>query len=91
MAASDFDELMRYQNLMQKRLKKESKIDKKIELMSIINQLTTGPGNLVQKENIILEASARGFSNNEIENYLIDLINSNIIFESSPGYIKKRR
>ncbi|MBT3464489.1 hypothetical protein HOD20_06335 [archaeon] len=91
MAASDFDELMRYQNLMQKRLKKESKIDKKIELMSIINQLTTGPGNLVQKENIILEASSRGFSNNEIENYLIDLINSNIIFESSPGYIKKRR
>ena len=91
MEASEFEELMKYQNLLQRKLRQESRTDKKIEVMSVINQLTNGPSNLVQKERIILEASSRGLTNTEIERYLSELIKMNIIFESSPGYIKKRR
>lgn len=86
----DVDELLAYQNMLQKSLRKEVQIDRKIELLTIINQLTFGPKNLVQKELILVEAQNRGFSEIEINNYLNELIKENIIFEPSPGFIKKR-
>ena len=90
MAETDFDKLMEYQNLIQRRLMQELKLDRKIELLSIINQLTAGPKNIVQKEQIILESTSRGFTEQEIEDLLDKLIKENIIYESSPGFIKKR-
>lgn len=86
----DFDKLMEYQNLMQQRLRTEQQIDKKIELLTIINHLTMGPKNIVQKEQIIVEAISRGFTEDEVDTLLEQLITENIIYESSPGYIKKR-
>ena len=86
----DFNNLMEYQKMLQKRLKKEQQRDKKIELISIINQLTSGPKNMVQMEQILVEANSRGFTSDETRNLVDNLIEENIIFESSPGYIKKR-
>ena len=86
----DFQKLMEYQNMVQNSLRTEQQLDRKIELLSIINQLTIGPKNLVQKEQIIIEAQSRGFSEEEIETLLQKLIKENIIYESSPGFIKKR-
>ena len=86
----DFDKLMEYQNLLQQRSRKEQQVDKKIELLTIINHLTMGPKNIVQKEQIMIEAVSRGFSEVEVDNLLDQLIKENIIYESSPGYIKKR-
>lgn len=86
----DIEKLMHYQNMLQKSLRKEQQVDKKIELLSIINQLTFGPKNLVQKEEVIIEATQRGFTEKEVDFYLQELVKENIIFESSPGYIKKR-
>ena len=81
---------MKYQDMMQNRLRQEQKEDKKLDLLSLINQLTSGPRNIVQKEQIIVEAKARGISEAEIQDLLEKLIKENIIYESSPGYIKKR-
>ena len=53
----DFNKLMEYQNLVQTRLRQEQTVDKKIDLLSLINQLTSGPKNIVQKELIIVEAT----------------------------------
>lgn len=86
----DIDQLLAYQNMLQKSLKKEVQLDRKIELITIINQLTFGPRNIVQKELIIIEAQNRGFSEREINIYLNELIKENIIYEPMPGYIKKR-
>ncbi len=86
----DFKELQDYQNLIKKQLKKERRVDRKLDLLSIINQLTAGPRNIVQKEMIMIEATARGFTEEEIDNLLEVLKKDNIIYESSPGYIKKR-
>jgi DNA replicative helicase MCM subunit Mcm2 (Cdc46/Mcm family) len=86
----DIDRLIAYQNMLQKSLRKEEQTDKKIELLTIINQLTFGPRNLVQKEQIIVEAISRGFTEKEVEIYLYELIKENIIYESSPGFIKKK-
>ena len=86
----EFNKLMDYQNMLQKTLKKEELLDKKIELLSIINQLTSGPKNLVQKEQILVEAESHGMNEAEVVFFLEKLKEDNIIYESSPGYIKKR-
>ena len=88
--ATDFERLMEYQNLLQKNLAKERKIDRKIELLSIINRLTAGPKNIVQKEHLIIEASSQGFSDEEIQKLLDELKKEDIIYEPTPGYIKKK-
>ncbi len=86
----DFDKLVEYQNMLQKRLKKEEQQDKKIAVLSLINQLTTGPKNIVQKEQVILEAVSRGFTEDEVSRILEQLVKDNIIYESSPGFFKKK-
>ena len=86
----DFDKLLQYQKMLQQSLKNEQQEDRKIELLSIINQLTSGPKNIVQKEQIIVEAATRGFNEDEINSILEDLIDERIIYESSPGFIKKK-
>jgi hypothetical protein len=86
----DFKKLMEYQNMMQQRLRTEQQVDKKIELLTIINHLTIGPRNIVQKEQIMIEATSRGFSEKEVDDLLDVLVKENIVFESPPGYIKKR-
>jgi hypothetical protein len=86
----DFNKLMEYQNMLQERLRTEQQIDRKIELLSVINQLTMGPKNLVQKEHLILEAQSQGFTESEIDILVDKLIKENIIYEPMPGYIKKR-
>ncbi len=86
----DVKELLAYQNMLQKSLRKEEQTDKKIELLTIINHLTFGPRNIVQKEQIIIEAINHGFTEKEVDQYLHELIKENIIYESSPGFIKKK-
>ncbi|MBN1503127.1 hypothetical protein JW930_06280 [Candidatus Woesearchaeota archaeon] len=90
MTRLDFDELIKYQRFLQKALKKEQRLDNKIELLSIINRLTAGPRNIVQKEQIMIEAVAAGFREEDVEKLLEQLIREKIIYESTPGYIKKR-
>lgn len=86
----EFDNLMEYQKMIRKNLRTEQTTDRKIDLLSIINQLTSGPKNIVQVEQIIIEATSRGFTAEETRNIVDNLIEENIIFESSPGLIKKR-
>lgn len=86
----EFDNLMEYQKMLRNRLRTEQQTDKKIELLSIINQLTSGPRNMVQIEQVLIEASSQGFSNDETRDLIDKLIEENIIYESSSGFIKKR-
>ena len=86
----DFNELMEYQNMIKNRLRSEQNMDRKIEFLTIINHLTVGPKNLVQKEQVIIEAESQGFNEEEVEEMINKLKEDNIIYEPSPGYIKKR-
>ena len=88
--SNDFDNLMEYQKMVKNRLRNEQQTDKKIELLSLINQLTSGPKNMVQVEQVLVEAKSRGYTNEEIHDLIDKLIEENIIYESSPGFIKKR-
>jgi hypothetical protein len=89
MATQNFDELMRLQHQIQRGLLREQRTDLKIEVISIINVLTSGRRETVQKEAIFIEAAHRGFDHDEVGNLIEELIKDKIIFEPSLGYIKK--
>jgi DNA phosphorothioation-dependent restriction protein DptG len=86
----EFDKLMKYQDMVQNRLRKEQNLDRKIDLLSIINQLTAGPKNLVQKEQILVETSARGITFDQANDLLEKLIEERVIIENPKGFIRKR-
>ena len=86
----DFKSLIEYQNMLQQKLRQEQKTDRKIEFLSLINQLTSGPRNLVQKEQVLVEAKERGFTETETQELIDKLIAERIIFEPNSGYLKKR-
>lgn len=85
----DIKSLIEYQNMLQQKIRQEQKTDRKIEILSIINQLTSGPNERVQKEQLIIEASQQGFSEKEIDEHLKRLIAEGIIIENN-GFLKKR-
>lgn len=86
----NFNELMKIQNQIQKGLLREQELDNKISVLSLINELTSGPKETVQKESLIIEASNKGISEEDLNKEIEKLEKDNIIFEPNPGYIKKR-
>jgi hypothetical protein len=89
MANKNFDELVRFQQQIQKGLLREQRTDLKIEVISIINVLTSGRRETVQKEAVFIESKNRGFNHEEVANLIEELIKDKIIFEPALGYIKK--
>jgi hypothetical protein len=89
MATQNFDELMRLQHQIQRGLLREQRTDLKIEVISIINVLTSGRKETVQKEAVFIEANHRGFDHDEVGTLIEELIKDKIIFEPMLGYIKK--
>ncbi len=86
----NFNELMKIQNQIQKGLLREQELDNKISVLSLINELTSGPKETVQKESLIIEAANKGISEEDLNKEIDKLEKDNIIFEPNPGYIKKR-
>ncbi len=87
---NNFNELMKIQNQIKQGLLREQQLDKEISVLSLINELTSGPKEMVQKELLIIEAVNKGISEEELNKEIEKLEKDNIIFEPSPGYIKKR-
>ncbi len=87
---NNFDELVKIQNQIRQKLIKEESTDKKITILSLINELTSGPKEIVQKESLIIEATKRGISEDDVDKIIEQLKKDNVIFESKPGYIEKR-
>ncbi len=58
-------------------------------MMSIINELTSGPKEMVQLESIIIEAASRGVSEEEVMKNLNQLKRDRVIYETRPGFFKK--
>jgi DNA replicative helicase MCM subunit Mcm2 (Cdc46/Mcm family) len=89
MDQSDFDDLMRRQNMMLRSVADESETDSKIKLMDIINDLVTDRNKKVHKEAVILEAGMRGMPESEVERVLSLLKEDHMIIEPEPGFIRR--
>ncbi|PLW80546.1 hypothetical protein C0585_02040 [Candidatus Woesearchaeota archaeon] len=87
--ASDFDELLKIQQRMQKKIAEEKNTDDTIEIIMIMTELS--PGNQrIQKEQLLVEGSIRGFSESYMNAMIERLIRERLIFMPSPGFLQKR-
>lgn len=89
MDQSDFDDLIRTQNMMLRSVTNESETDSKISMMDIINDLVTDRNRKVQKEAVLVEAETRGMSESEANRIIDALKDDGIIIEPEPGYVKR--
>ena len=89
MDQSDFDEIIRRQNMMLRSVADESETDSKIKLMDIINDLVTHRNRKAHKEAVILEAGMQGIPESEVERVLALLKEDHMIIEPEPGFIKR--
>ena len=89
MDEADFEELMRIQRLMARRVASETETESKIKLMSIINDLVTDKNKKVHKEAVLVEAQAQGMTEAEVERVLTTLKNDHMIEEPEPGFIRR--
>ena len=86
---SEFDDLMKIQNQIRQGLLREQRENITLTIMSIINELTSGPKEMVQLESIIIEAASRGVSEEEVMKNLNQLKRDRVIYETRPGFFKK--
>jgi hypothetical protein len=80
MDQTDFDEIIRRQNMMLRSVASESETDSEIKLMSIKK---------VQKEAVIIEAEMQGMDEAEVNRVLAILKADHMIIEPEPGYLKR--
>jgi len=86
----NFNELIKIQNQIRQGLLREQELDKRVSVLSLINELTSGPKESVQKESLIVEAANKGISEEDLNKEIEKLEKDNIIFEPKPGFIKKK-
>lgn len=86
----DFKELMKYQNLMQNQLARDQRVSRKIEILSIINELTAGPDNLAYISDIVKKGKSLEYTERDIKSLIDDLKIDGIIYQPSPNQVKKR-
>jgi len=84
---SEFDELLRIQRQIANNLSREREMELKIEILTLLNSLTTGKKKKIQKEALIIEATNQGIGENEVEGTLALLRNDGLIKEKD-GYIE---
>lgn len=89
MDEADFEDLMRIQRMMARRVASETETDSKIKLMDIINELVTDRNKKVHKEAVLLEAQTQGMTEAEADRVLGALKEDHIIEEPEPGFIRR--
>ncbi len=89
MDQNDFNELLKIQRMMAARIIQETTVDRKIEFtQKIIKQLTTDKNKKILKETIMHEAKQEGFTEEETQKFLEELIKEKTIEETEEGYIR---
>ena len=89
MDEADFEDLMRIQRMMARRVASETETDSKIKLMSIINDLVTDRNKKVHKEAILLEAETQGMTEAEVDRVLKALKDDHFIIEPEEGFVRR--
>ncbi|MFW6378620.1 MAG: hypothetical protein ACOCZV_01215 [Nanoarchaeota archaeon] len=77
----DFGNLMDIQRNMASRLESDSRMDRSIELLGIIQEMVVDGSGRIPKEEILFEATQRGMLRAEAEVLLRDLVRDKSISE----------
>lgn len=73
MKEDEFDELMRVQRSMANQLRRESMMDRKVTLLTVIQGLNPDRRGRILTEQIMVESSMEGFTNDEVDTLIDDL------------------
>lgn len=84
----EFQEIMRLQQMMSKRIMNEQTVDRKVDVLSIINDMTNGTKKSIQVESVVLEATQNGFSEGEVLPVLDELDRDGLISLLGDGYLR---
>lgn len=87
---SDFDELLKIQKRIEKKLKEEKNIDDSIEIIGLFNELAPNPTDRVQKETLVIEAQIRGINTSNIDLIIDKLIKDRFLYVPLHGYLQRR-
>ena len=86
----NFEDLLKYQRMMQERIQQEQSEDETIEILTIINELAPHPGQRIQKEMVLVEAGIRGIPSDVAQKLIDQLKKDRVIFEPMVGWLQKR-
>jgi hypothetical protein len=84
----EFQELMRYQSMLSRQVVQEAKTDRKIKVLTIINQLSASGKKKLQTAAVLHEAEHQGMQEADIYDVLDELIKDRIVIEKD-GYVQK--
>ena len=85
MNEDDFNEVVRIQRMMAERIVEERRIDHKVDILNLIQQLLEGKKR-VAIEALILEAHNQGLQEGEVTRLLDELVNDHLI-KTQEGFI----
>lgn len=89
MNEDDFQEILRVQQMMSQRLMQEQRVDRKIDLLNSINELTDGGRKRVQTEAVLIQAQLEGISEQETLQVLDELERDHMVKRSQAGWLER--
>ncbi|MFH1211396.1 MAG: hypothetical protein V1659_00525 [Candidatus Woesearchaeota archaeon] len=88
MNEEEFEELMRFQRTLASKIVRESEVDNKIKILTLLTDMLSGKKKRIPVESILVEAGLEGMSESEVLRTLSKLKEDNIISEPEQGFIR---
>lgn len=88
MANDSFEEILRIQQAMSQRIMAEQQVDRKIDLLDIVNELTDAGRRPVQTEAVLIEASLRGIPERDAISVLDSLERDRLVLRKD-GFVER--
>ncbi len=89
MAREDFEEILRIQQAMSQRLMQEQRVDRKIDILNIINDLTENGRKRAQTEAVLIEASLNGIPEREALQLIDELERDHMVRKPAAGFLER--
>lgn len=86
----DFEELLKIQRRMQKKIQEEQEIDDTMDVLMIFNELAPHPDQRIQREQMLIEGSLRGIVESHMNKVIDKLIIDRILMMPSPGWLQRK-
>jgi hypothetical protein len=89
MNEAEFQELLKYQNLLARQVVQEAQTDRKIRFLQLATRMSVNGKKKVQTASLVHAAEEQGFSESESYRMLDDLERDGMLVQAGPGYIKR--
>lgn len=85
----NFDELLKIQRQMAGMIVQESDTDRKLNVMDIVNELTTMKNKKIQVEQVLIEAQQQGIQEEDALRTIDELLDLGLIAQPEVGFLQR--